>query len=291
MSIMNDGKPKLAIDIGTELAEGFALPPGGLPIDFLAGLVHPKERRQFHQRHLLDRFDDEVLPIISSAHLACGLHSGDPLVIHRTVAKLVERNVQIGAHPSYPDVFNFGQDRVAMSGEELVSVLLYQFGALQGLLSHFDQCVRHVKCHGALAFDVAYEDWACAAMVRAIKLFDPSMVLVAMAGTNSVAQARTAGIRVVEEGFADRGYDSEGHLVPRSHPKALFENPEDAACQVIAMAREGVITTVDGDQIPLRAQTFCLHSDTPSAGEFARAIIRALEIEEIGVTPLSGLAW
>ncbi len=287
---MKETNKRLTIDIGTELAEGFALPPGGLPMDFLTDVTLPGDGRRFHHRHLLNRFDDEVLPIISSAHLACGLHSGDPLVIHRTVSKLVDRGVQLGAHPSYPDIFNFGQARVALSRDELISVLLYQFGALQGVLAQFDRQVCHVKCHGALAFDVAYEDWACDAMVGAIKIFDPSMVLVAMAGSPSIDQARAAGIRVVEEGFADRGYDTNGRLVPRNHPKALFEDPRDAARQVVAMSRDGTVTAVDGTCIPLYARSFCLHSDTPSAGDFARAIIDMVESEGIEIKPLSELA-
>jgi len=287
---MNDGQTPLAIDLGTELGEGFALPPGGVPMDILAGLTLPENGRGFHRRHLLERFDDEVVPVISSAHLACGLHSGDPLVLRRTVASLVARGVQIGAHPSYPDVFNFGQNRVAMSHDELVAVLLYQFGALQGVLAQFGEKVRHVKCHGALAFDVAYEGWACEAMIEAIRTFDPSMALVAMAGTASVAQARAAGLRVVEEGFADRGYDTHGRLVPRNHRKALFEDPRDAVRQVVAMARGTPFPAADGTEISLPSRSICLHADTPAAGKFARAIRDTLAAEGIAVRPLSRLA-
>ncbi len=283
-------KSPCVIDIGTELAEGFDLPPGGLPVSFLNGLTLPDNGRGFHRRHGLDRFDEQVLPVITSAHLACGLHSGDPLVIRRIVGALVERGVQLGAHPSYPDVFNFGQDRVDLSHDDLVAVLLYQFGGLQGVLAQFDQRILHVKCHGALAFDAAYEDWACDALIEAIRIFDPAMVLVAMAGSPSIERARAAGIRVVAEGFIDRGYDSNGRLVPRSHPKALIQDPEDGARQVIAMARDGYVTAVDGTRVPLSARSFCLHSDTPSADVFAPAFIAAIKKEGIDIKPLGELA-
>lgn len=280
----------LAIDIATELAEGFALPPGGIPTSVLADVVLPESERPFHARHAADRFDDEVLPVISSAHLACGLHSGDPLMIQRVVPLLVACGVQIGAHPSYPDVFNFGQERIPMAPDELVAVLLYQFGALQGVLTAHGERVRHVKCHGALYFDIAEEAWACDCLIAAVKAFDPTMTLVLPAGTPCVDQARAAGLAAVEEGYADRGYGTDGRILPRHHPKALIDSATDAARQVIGMSRDGRVTTDDGSTIPLRARTFCLHSDTPSAGEFARAIVEAVRRDGIDIKPIGALA-
>ncbi len=278
-----------AIDIATELAEGFALPPGGIPIDTLANLVLPESGKRFHARHAAERFDEQVLPVISSAHLACGLHSGDPLTIHRIVPALAARGVQIGAHPSYPDVFNFAQDRIAMDPDELVAVILYQLGALQGVLAAHGQRVRHVKCHGALAFDVAQEEWACAALIRAIETFDPSMTLVLLAGTPGVEQARAGDISVVEEAYIDRGYDTRGRLLPRAHPKALIADAGDAVRQLIGIARDGLVTADNGARIPLTARTFLLHCDTPAAGAFAAAIADATEREDIEIRRLGDL--
>ena len=279
----------LAIDIATELAEGFALPPAGIPTSILADLVLPEGDRSFHPRHTADRFDEQVLPVISSAHLACGLHSGDPLMIQRLVPSLTARGIQIGAHPSYPDVFNFGQDRIQMTPDELIAVLLYQLGALQGVLDAHGERVRHVKCHGALYFDIAEESWACDCLIAAAKAFDPAIILVLPAGTPSVPQARAAGLTVVEEGYADRGYGRNGRILPRDHPKALIASAEDAARQVIGMVRDGEVTADDGSKVPFGARTFCLHSDTPSAGDFAQAIVDAVQRDGIDIKPLGAL--
>lgn len=278
-----------AIDISSEMAEGFVLPPGGIPVDVLSELSLPDTGLRFHPRQTGPRFDDAVLPVISSVHLSCGLHSGDPVLMQRLLPQLVEREIQLGAHPSYPDVFNFGQARIDLSHDELVAVLLYQFGALQGVLRQVDKTIRHVKCHGALSFDVAYEQWACDAMAEAIRLFDPSMVLVLMAGSPSVAWSQAAGIKVIEEGFLDRRYGPDGRLVSRHDPRALHETPEDAAGQLIDFVKHGRVTAVDGSHVALRPRTFCLHSDTPAAGAFAAAIRNAVEREGLTIRPLSDL--
>lgn len=282
-------EPITAIDISSEMAEGFVLPPGGIPVDVLSGLSLPGTGVRFHPRQTGPRFDDAVLPVISSVHLSCGLHSGDPVLMQRLLPHLVARGIQLGAHPSYPDVFNFGQARIDLSHDELVAVLLYQFGALQGVLRQVDKTIRHVKCHGALSFDVAYERWACDAMAEAIRLFDPSMVLVVMAGSPSVAWSQAAGIKVIEEGFLDRRYGPDGRLVSRHDSRALHETPEDAAGQLIDFVKHGRVTAVDGSHVALRPRTFCLHSDTPAAGAFAAAIKDATEREGLSIRPLSDL--
>ena len=278
-----------AVDLSSEMAEGFALPPAGVPIDVLSGLTLPENGVGFHPRHAADRYDDAITDVISSVHLACGLHSGDAVVLQRCLPPLIARGVQLGAHPSYPDVFNFGQDRVALSHDELVAILLYQFGALAGVLSKFGQSVRHVKCHGALSFDVAYERWACEAMAEAIKTFDPTMVLVLMAGSPGVAVARDLGVAVIEEGFLDRQYTAEGRLVPRKHPKALHDSAEDVVGQLLGFVRDGIVRAVDGTDVPMRPRTFCLHSDTPSAVSFAEAVVAALDRAKIAVRPIDAV--
>ena len=156
----------LAIDLSTELAEDFVLPPAGIPLQTLRRLTVGPDGRQFHPRHDMPRFDADLFPLISSAHLCCGSHSGDPAVLARLVPALLEHDIQLGAHPSYPDVFSFGQYRVALSHDELVSTLLFQFGALQAVLKRFGATIQHVKCHGALAFDVAYLESPCAALIE-----------------------------------------------------------------------------------------------------------------------------
>ncbi len=279
----------LAIDLSTELAEDFALPPAGIPLKTLQTLTIGPDGRKFHPRHGMPRFDAELLPLISSAHLCCGAHSGDPAVLARLVPTLLEHDIQLGAHPSYPDIFSFGQYRVDLSHDELVATLLFQFGALQAVLKRFGAKIQHVKCHGALAFDVAYLEPPCAALIEAMQCFDPALVMVAMAGSPSVNHGRAAGITVIEEGFADRGYASNGQLVPRDHPKALLTESTAIAAQVLAMARGTGLQTVDGKIIDLPARTFCLHSDTPAAGKFAARLKRELEVRSIAIRPIAEL--
>ena len=275
-----------AVDLSTELAEGFAIDPCGIPIEVLKTIVIPETGLGFHSRQTMERADDVLLPVISSAYLACGLHSGDPLVIRRLVPALLENGISIGAHPSYPDVFDFGQHRVPMAPNELVSVLLYQFGALDGILREFDDHIRYVKCHGKLNFDVAAEDWACEALVRAVTLYNPDIIIVSPAGTSTMNSLKASGLRVAAEGFADRGYDSSGRILGRDHPKALHTVAADVADQVISIVKDGVVTAADdGSTVPLHVDTFCLHSDTPGAGEMAKAVVNALRAENIQIKP------
>lgn len=280
--------PRPVIDISTEIAEGFVVDPAGIPLDVWQNITLPRGGRQFHPRHTMPRADDALVRSVSSAYLACGLHSGDPLLLRRFIPTLLDNNVRLGAHPSYPDVFAFGQHRVPMSEDELVSVLLYQLGALDGVLREFGERVRYVKCHGKLNFDVAGENWACDAMIRAISTFDPNIIVVTPAGTPTLERLRSAGLRVAAEAFVDRGYDASGHILPRAHPRALHATPEDAVRQVLSVVNKGVIIAADtGAEVPLQAETFCVHSDTPGAEEIAHALVSALSAADILIAPLA----
>ncbi|MBT6492852.1 MAG: LamB/YcsF family protein [Deltaproteobacteria bacterium] len=276
---------ELTVDLSTELAEGFAIDPCGIPPHVLKQVVVPETGLRFHRRQTMERADDALLPVISSAYLACGLHSGDPLVIRGLIPTLLEKGVRIGAHPSYPDVFNFGQHRVPMTSKELVSVFLYQFGALDGILREFDERIRYVKCHGALNFDVADEDWACDAIVQAVRIFDPEIIIVSMACTPTMERLKASGLRIAEEGFVDRGYGTDGRILRRNHPKALHTSAADAVNQVISIVKDGVVEADDGSLVPMHADTFCLHSDSPGADAMAKALVDALRAENIQIKP------
>tara|TARA_A100001037_G_scaffold224223_1_gene202151 strand:- start:249 stop:1103 length:855 start_codon:yes stop_codon:yes gene_type:complete len=280
---------KVTVDLSTELAEGFVLPPAGIPTEVLQQTVIPETGVGFHPRHTMDRADDVLLPIITSAYLACGLHSGDPLVLRRLIPTLLENEIQIGAHPSYPGLFNFGQDRIEMSQEELVSVFLYQFGALDGVLREFGQRIRTVKCHGTLYFDVTEKEWACAAMIQAILAFDPEVIVIAPAVSGTLDQVKASGLRVTAECYVDRRYGANGRIVDRSHPRATLESAERAVAQVLGVVRDGTVETVDGTMIPMAADTFCLHSDTPGADAMGKAVAAALNGEDIEIKPTTGL--
>lgn len=276
-----------AIDLATETAEGFVLPPAGVPFDDLKNLRLASTGRALHQRHLQARYDEEVWPFLSSAHLACGMHSGDPLLMRRIARELLARNIRLGAHPSYPDVFGFGQQRVAMDGEDLEAVIVYQLGALAAVVSVLGARLEHVKCHGKLAFDISYEERICAVMVAAVKKLDPEMIVVFMAGSPGIDYARGKGLRVAAEGYIDRGYDDKGHLVPRDHPQALIKEPARAAARALEIVCERKVTSVDGKIVPLEAHTLCLHSDTAGAGAIAAAVANAIKNRGVAVRPLA----
>lgn len=159
--------------------------------------------------------DDQILPVVTSANIACGFHAGDPLGILKTVRKAVELGVTIGAHVSYPDLVGFGRRNMDLSRDELIADVLYQISALDGLAKVAGSKVQYVKPHGALYNTIAHDQAQAAAVIDAIKMYNPELVLVALAGSNLVEQARAAGLKVVSEAFADRAYNSDGSLVSR----------------------------------------------------------------------------
>lgn len=278
-----------AIDISSEMAEGFVLPPFGIPLEDLKSVRLSGTGQPFHHRHLMSRHDEDVVPFISSVSLSCGLHSGDPVLLRRTAASMIERGIHIGAHPSYPGVFGFGQDRIELSDDDLEAVLLYQIGAVAAVVEALGAKLRHVKCHGPLSMDISYDERICNVMLGAVAKFDPALIVVFMANSPGLELARHRGARAAAEGYIDRGYGRDGRLVPRQHPQALLSKPEDAASRVVEIVCDEQVTCVDGSRMALKADTFCLHSDTPGAVEFAKAVSAALRDRGIAVRPLTSV--
>lgn len=278
-----------AIDISSEMAEGFVLPPFGIPLEDLQQLEISGTGQKFHHRHSLPRYDDDVLPFISSVSLSCGLHSGDPVLLRNTAVKMIARDIHMGAHPSYPGAFGFGQDRIEMSDDDLEATLLYQVGAVAAVVKGLGAKLRHVKCHGPLSMDISYEERTCNVMLSAVRKFDPELITVFMAGSPGLDFARSKGLRAAAEGYVDRGYDTSGRIVPRNHPQALLDDPEAAAQRVVDIVCDGQVTCVDGTRIGLQADTFCLHSDTPGAADFGAAVAEALQRRGIERKPLASL--
>jgi UPF0271 protein len=271
------------IDLSTEVGEGFALPPFGLPTDTWRRLEI--DGRRMHERQFMRRFDDELLPYVTSASVACGLHSGDPVVIADTVKRLAARGIAIGAHPSYPDVFGFGQQRVDVDREGLKAVLLYQLGSLRAIVESAGAKLQHVWFHGALAFDVNYDAGTCEAVVELLLEYDPSLTLVLMMGAPCIATARRLGARMATLAFLDRGYGADGRIVPRHHPQALLRNADEVAARAVSIVRNGTLQAVDGSAIPASADMLLVHCDTPGAGDMARAAFQALEDAGVRVRP------
>lgn len=231
--------------------------------------------------------DRELVPLVSSVNVACGAHAGDPVTMLATCALAVRHGTVIGAHPGYPDLAGFGRRDLALSAAELRATLVVQIGAVQAAARLADGVVRHVKPHGAL-YNLAARDRSVADTVAsAIWDLDPGLVLVGLAGSSSLDAGRAAGLAVAAEGFADRRYEADGSLRSRSLPGALLA-AADAAAQAVSIARDGLVVAHDGSRVAVRADTICVHGDSPDAVAVAQAVRAALETAGIRIAPVAG---
>ena len=226
--------------------------------------------------------DDALLEVVTSANVACGFHAGDPATIDRTVRTAVERGVRIGAQVSYPDLAGFGRREMDVAPGDLTADVLYQLGALEAFARAAGSRVRYVKPHGALYNRIARDPVQAAAVVEAIRRYDPELPLLTLPGSAAMRAATDAGIPAVGEGFADRAYTGEGRLVSRKEPGAVLHDPERVAARAVVMATEGRVETVDGGEVAVEVRSLCVHGDTPGAVDLAKAVRAALD--EAGVT-------
>jgi UPF0271 protein len=231
--------------------------------------------------------DEALMPLVSSVNVACGAHAGDPGTILRTVALAAEHGVAVGAHPGYPDLAGFGRRDLEMSETDLRASLVVQVGVVVAAARVAGTRVRHVKPHGALYNRAARDPVLAAVVAGAFAALDPGLVLVGLAGSRSLEAGRDAGLTVLAEAFADRRYEPDGSLRPRTLPGALL-GPEDAAEQAIAIVRDGRVTASDGSTVAVAADTLCVHGDSPGAAEIARAVRSALAGAGITVAPWPG---
>ena len=227
--------------------------------------------------------DVAMLGIVSSANVACGFHAGDPAGILKTVQKAAENNVVIGAHVSYPDRAGFGRRDMDVTSEELIGDIIYQIGALQGIAKAAGTSVRYVKPHGALYNHIANHERQGLAVIKAIKMIDPSLVLMGLAGTKILDLARAEGLAVVAEVFADRGYTKEGLLVSRHEPGAVLHDPAEVARRMLNFVHTGIITANDGTDIRIEAQSICVHGDSPGAMAMAQSIRALFAVKNVTV--------
>ncbi|MDE3084542.1 MAG: LamB/YcsF family protein, partial [Verrucomicrobiota bacterium] len=211
--------------------------------------------------------DAEIMPLITSANIACGGHAGDEATMRATVALAQKHGVAIGAHPGFEDREHFGRRELALSPAEIFALVLHQIRALRKITP-----LHHVKPHGGL-YNLAARDAVIAgAIADAVRIIDKNLILYALAGSELVKSGPARGLRVAEEVFADRMYQADGSLTPRSQPGALIADPDVAVAQVLRMIREGKIRATDGTDISLKADTICLHGDGPNAVAFARRL-------------------
>ena len=230
--------------------------------------------------------DDQVLPYISSANVACGFHASDPVVMDKTVALAKDAGVAVGAHPGYPDLQGFGRRNMTISPREVKAMVMYQIGALQAFCTARGLKLQHVKPHGAL-YNMAGKDEALAmAVCEAIQAVDDSLILLGLSGSKMLEAADKIGLRSAREVFADRAYEEDGSLVARTKPGAMITDEDEAVARVIRMIREGRVTAVTGKDIPIRADSVCVHGDSPKALAFVQKIRAALTAEQIQIVSL-----
>jgi UPF0271 protein len=216
--------------------------------------------------------DDALMPLITSANVACGLHAGGPAEMARVVRLAREHGVAVGAHPGYADREHFGRRDLALTPDEVEALLLYQLGALAALARAEHVPLRHVKPHGALYNQAAQDRELAQTVARAVATFSRELILVGLAGSLLLEAGREAGLRVAGEGFPDRAYNPDGTLMSRALPGAVLESAEAVAANAVRLATEGVLTA--RGRVPV--ETLCIHGDGPHAVEFARAVRAAL---------------
>ena len=221
-------------------------------------------------------FGDDIIPYITSANIACGFHAGDPDIMRRTVRACIKHNVAIGAHPGYNDKDNFGRININLSFEETVNLVLYQIGALKAITEAEGGCLRHVKVHGALYNLAVNHELAAAAVVEAITLSGSGLMLFAPPGSAMERIGSQKGLKVIAEVFADRNYNHDLSLVSRQEVHALVSSPDDAAARAVEMVIQNRVCTIQGNYVPLKPRTICLHGDSPQAFKMASMIRIAL---------------
>jgi len=228
--------------------------------------------------------DELLLTLVSSANIACGWHAGDANTMQQCVRWALRNQVAIGAHPSFPDRENFGRSNMQLPPEQIFSGMLYQLGALDAIARAEGAQLAHVKPHGALYNQAAKDAVLADAICAAIKTFNPQLALFGLAGSELIRAAQRAGLKAVEEVFADRGYQADGSLVNRSLPGAMIEDEAKALAQTMSLVKDKHVVAIDGSRVAVNAQTVCLHGDGAHALEFARSIRAQLSSERIVIS-------
>lgn len=228
--------------------------------------------------------DAALLQLVSSANIACGFHAGDAQTMVESVREALKNGVAIGAHPSFPDRENFGRTAMQLPPETVYAQTLYQIGALATITRAQGGILRHVKPHGMLYNQAAKDPQLADAIARAVYDCSPSLILVGLAGSELIRAGERYGLVTRQEVFADRGYQDDGSLVPRSQPGALISDEEQALAQTLEMVESGQVKSINGVWTPVIAQTVCLHGDGEHALLFARRLRRAFDERSIKIS-------
>ena len=251
------------IDLNSDLGEGFG--------SYKAGM------------------DDQIIPLITSANIACGFHAGDPQIMEKTVALCKQNNVRAGAHPGYPDLVGFGRRNLAASPAEVKAMMTYQIGALAAFCKAQGVELAHVKPHGAM-YNMAAKDYALAvAICEAVREFDPALPLLALSGSQMQKAAEATGTRFASEVFADRAYEDDGTLVARSKPGSMITDEDEAVARVVEMVKEHRVRTISGKYIEIDPHSVCVHGDSAKALLFVEKIRAGLTAEGITICPIKDI--
>jgi UPF0271 protein len=227
--------------------------------------------------------DEMIMPFISSANIACGYHAGNETMIRQTIELAQKQNVAIGAHPSFFDRENFGRTQVNLSADRIYDLIILQLRLIEKIAKHERAKLHHVKPHGALYNMSAKDPTIANAIANAVKDIDEDINLYGLSGSCSIEEARRLNLRTASEVFADRTYQDDGSLTPRSQPNALIEDTSKSVAQAFQMIKEGTVTSVYGNKISITADTICIHGDGKNAIEFARAIHETLKQHNIDI--------
>ena len=231
--------------------------------------------------------DEDIVQYVSSANIACGFHAGDPMWMHRTVRIAEKNGVGIGAHPSYPDLRGFGRRNMNIEPEEVKNDVIYQIGALTGFTAN--KKLQHVKPHGAMYNNAVNDEKLAEAICSAITEVDAELILLALSGSRWISIAKDMGLKVAQEVFADRAINSDGTLVSRSINGSVIHDSELIAERSLKMIKDGYITSITGEDVPVDADSICMHGDTPGSVHIAKEVKAALETAGVDIVPLSKL--
>ena len=228
--------------------------------------------------------DAALLQLVSSANIACGFHAGDAQTMLACVREALKNGVSIGAHPSFPDRENFGRTAMTLPPETVYAQVLYQIGGLAAIVRAEGGQLRHVKPHGMLYNQAAKDRDLADAIARAISTIDPDLILVGLAGSELIRAGTRYGLITREEVFADRGYQADGSLVPRTQAGALIADEDQALAQTLEMIQRGRVKSITGEWTTVHAQTVCIHGDVEHALAFARRLRTEFEENNIKIS-------
>ncbi|MED3965507.1 5-oxoprolinase subunit PxpA [Niallia taxi] len=227
--------------------------------------------------------DEDILRFVTSANIACGFHAGDPSVMQKTVKLALKNNVQIGAHPGLPDLVGFGRRNMNITPQEAHDMVIYQIGALAGFVKSEGTRMQHVKPHGALYNMAAKDSKLAIAIAEAVYKVDSELILFGLAGSELVRAGEKIGLQTANEVFSDRTYQADGTLTPRTEPEALIHDKKQAVGQVVRMIKEGQVLSRQHVDVPVKADTVCIHGDGAAALAFAQQIKETLELSGIEI--------